>query len=147
MAVKQPKLSDKEKEDYKILTNYIQSLYIQQGFDKSDIKWVIMTSQIKNMMSENKGLTYAQIKYILWYMVEILELNLFNEEFNGSILNLVPYYIQEAKEFCLKCKDIRESVKGFDFSDEIRVVRVSGNRDKKVEEMDFSWERWNIWTY
>ena len=138
MAVKQPKLSDKEKEDYKILTNYIQSLYIQQGFDKSDIKWVIMTSQIKNMMSENKGLTYAQIKYILWYMVEILELNLFNEEFNGSILNLVPYYIQEAKEFCLKCKDIRESVKGFDFSDEIRVVRVSGNRDKKVEEMDFS---------
>ena len=138
MAVKQPKLSDKEKEDYKILTNYIQSLYIQQGFDKSDIKWVIMTSQIKNMMSENKGLTYAQIKYILWYMVEILELNLFNEEFNGSILNLVPYYIQEAKGFCLKCKDIRESVKGFDFSDEIRVVRVSGNRDKKVEEMDFS---------
>ena len=138
MAVKQPKLSDKEKEDYKILTNYIQSLYIQQGFDKSDIKWVIMTSQIKNMMSENKSLTYAQLKYILWYMVEILELNLFNEEFNGSILNLVPYYIQEAKEFCLKCKDIRESVKGFDFSDDIRVVRVSGNRDKKVEEMDFS---------
>ena len=84
MAVKQPKLSDKEKEDYKILTNYIQSLYIQQGFDKSDIKWVIMTSQIKNMMSENKGLTYAQIKYILWYMVEILELNLFNKNLMGQ---------------------------------------------------------------
>ena len=138
MAVKQPKLSDKEKEDYVRLTDYIQLLYVNQSYDKKDINWAILTAQIKNMMSDDKSLTYAQLKYILWYMVEILELNLFNEEFNGSILNLVPYYIQEAKEFCLKCKDIRESVKGFDFTDEIRIVRVSGNRDKKVEEMDFS---------
>ena len=138
MAVKQPKLSDKEKEDYTRLTDYIQLLYVNQSYDKKDINWAILTAQIKNMMSDDKSLTYAQLKYILWYMVEILELNLFNEEFNGSILNLVPYYIQEAKEFCLKCKDIRESVKGFDFTDDIRIVRVSGNRDKKVEEMDFS---------
>ena len=138
MAVKQPKLSDKEKEDYVKLTDYIQLLYVNQGYNKKDIKWSILTAQIKNIMSDDKSLTYAQFQYVLNYMVSILELNLFNEEFNGSILNLVSYYIQEAKEFCLKCKDIRESVKGFDFSDDIRVVRVSGNRDKKVEEMDFS---------
>ena len=135
MAVKQPKLSDKEKEDYTRLTDYIQLLYVNQSYDKKDINWAILTAQIKNMMSDDKSLTYAQLKYILWYMVEILELNLFNEEFNGSILNLVPYYIQEAKEFCLKCKDIRESVKGFDFTDEIRIVRVSGNRDKKISNL------------
>ena len=137
MAVKQPKLSDKEKEDYVKLTDYILELHLNQGFDKRDINWSIITKQIKNYMDEDKSLTYAQISYVLKYMVEILELNLFNEEFNGSILNLVPYYIQEAKEFCLKCKDIRESVKGFDFTDEIRIVRISGNRDKKVEEMSF----------
>lgn len=136
MATKQPKLSDKEKEDYKLLTDYIQLLHVQQGFEKSDIKWAIMTSQIKNIMSDNKGLTYSQFKYILKYMVEILELNLFNEEFNGSILNLVPYYIQEAKEFCLKCKEIKKLASEFDFYENVRIVRV-GDRNKKVKEMEF----------
>ena len=122
---------------YNKLTDYIQQLYLSQSYTKAQIPWKLLTAQIKKMMEDDKSLTYAQISYILKYMVEILELNLFNEEFNGSILNLVPYYIQEAKEFCLKCKDIRDSVKDFNFDDEVRIVRISGNRDKKVEELSF----------
>ena len=136
MATAKPKLSDKDKEDYVKLTDYIQLLHIQNGIDKNSIKWNIMTAQIKNYMADNKSLTYAQIKYVLWYMVEILELNLFDESFNGTILNLVPYYINEAKEFCIKCKDIKKLANEFDFTENVKIVKVR-NRSNKVEEMEF----------
>lgn len=136
MATAKPKLSDKDKEDYSKLLDYIQSLYLQQGYSKTQIPFKVITAQIKQIMSDDKTLNYAQLSYILKYMVEILELNLFNEEFNGSILNLVPYYINEAREFCIKCKDIRKMASEFDFEDKVRVVKV-GNRNKKVEEMEF----------
>ena len=138
MAVKQPKLSDKEKEDYQALTQLIQDLYVAQGWDKRKIPFPMIASQIKNILAEHKDYKYAGITYTLNYMVNILELNLFTEESNGSILSLVPYYYQEAWDFCIKCAEIKKSVKGFDFTDDIRIVRVSGNRDKKVDEMDFS---------
>jgi hypothetical protein len=87
-------------------------------------------------MTDDKTLNYAQVSYIIKYMVDILEMNLFDDSFNGTILNLVPYYINEAKEFCIKCKDIRKMASEFDFEDKVRVVKV-GNRSKKVEEMEF----------
>ena len=136
MATAKPKLSDKDKEDYSKLLDYIQSLYLQQSYTKQQIPFKVITAQIKQIMTEDKTLTYAQVLYVLKYMVDILELNLFNEEFNGSILNLVPYYINEAREFCIKCKDIRKMASEFDFDDKVRVVKV-GNRNKKIEEMEF----------
>ena len=136
MATKQPKLSDKDKEEYTKLTDYIQYLYIQQGIDKQKIPWKVITAQIKQIMTEDKTLTYAQLSYIIKHMVEILEMNLFDDSFNGTILNLVPYYINEAREFCLKCKEIKKLASEFDFSDNVRVVKV-GSRSKKVKEMEF----------
>lgn len=136
MATKQPKLSDKDKEEYSKLLDYIQLLYLQQGYDKQQIPFKVITAQIKQIMSEDKSLNYAQIRYILWYMVDILEMNLFDESFNGTILNLVPYYINEAREFCIKCKEIKKLANEFDFDDSVRVVKV-GNRSKKVKEMEF----------
>lgn len=121
---------------YNKLLDYIQSLYLSQGYTKQQIPWKVITAQIKQIMTEDKTLTYAQVLYVIKYMVDILELNLFNEEFNGSILNLVPYYINEAKEFCIKCKEIKKLASEFDFEDSVRVVKV-GNRNKKVEEMSF----------
>lgn len=121
---------------YNKLLDYIQSLYLSQGYSKPQIPFKVITAQIKQIMTEDKTLSYAQIKYVLWYMVEILQMNLFDESFNGTILNLVPYYINEAREFCIKCKDIRKMASEFDFEDKVRIVKV-GNRRNKVEEMEF----------
>ena len=121
---------------YNKLLDYIQSLYLSQGYTKQQIPFKVITAQIKQIMSEDKTLNYAQLKYTLKYMVEILQMNLFDESFNGTILNLVPYYINEAKEFCIKCKDIRKMASEFDFDDKVKVVKV-GNRNKKIEEMEF----------
>ena len=136
MATAKPKLSDKDKEDYSKLLDYIQLLYLSQGYTKQQIPFKVITAQIKQIMSEDKTLNYAQLKYIIWYMVDILQMNLFDESFNGTILNLVPYYINEAREFCIKCKDIRKMASEFDFDDKVRIVKV-GNRSNKVEEMEF----------
>ena len=121
---------------YNKLNDYIQSLYLSQGYTKQQIPWKVITAQIKQIMSEDKTLNYAQLLYVIKYMVDILQMNLFNEEFNGTILNLVPYYINEAREFCIKCKDIKKLAKEFDFSNDVKIVKV-GNREKKVEEMSF----------
>ena len=136
MATRHPKLSDKDKEEYTKLLEYIQSLYIQQGYSKQQIPWKVITAQIKQIMTEDKTLTYSQVSYIIKHMVEILEMNLFDDSFSGTILNLVPYYINDAREFCLKCKEIKKLASEFDFSDNTRVVKV-GNRSKKVKEMEF----------
>ena len=69
MATKQPKLSDKDKEEYAKLLEYIQSLYIQQGYDKQQIPFKVITAQIKQIMTEDKTLTYAKLSYIIKYMV------------------------------------------------------------------------------
>ena len=136
MATAKPKLSDEDKKSYKTLLDYIQSLYLSQGYTKQQIPFKVITAQIKQIMTEDKTLNYAQLKYIIWYMVEILQMNLFDESFNGTILNLVPYYINEAREFCIKCKEIKKLANEFDFDDSVRVVKV-GNRSKKVKEMEF----------
>ena len=121
---------------YNKLLDYIQSLYLSQGYNKQQIPWKVITAQIKQIMTEDKTLNYAQLLYIIKYMVDILQMNLFDESFNGTILNLVPYYINEAREFCIKCKDIRKLANEFDFTENVKIVKV-GNREKKVEEMSF----------
>ena len=136
MATAKPKLSDEDKKSYKSLLDYIQSLYLSQGYTKQQIPFKVITAQIKQIMTEDKTLNYNQLLYVIKYMVDILEMNLFDDSFNGTILNLVPYYINEAREFCIKCKDIRKMASEFDFEEKVRVVKV-GNRSKKVEEMSF----------
>ena len=136
MATANSKLSDEDKKSYKSLLNYIQSLYLSQGYTKQQIPFKVITAQIKQIMSEDKTLNYNQLIYVIKYMVDVLEMNLFDDSFNGTILNLVPYYINEAREFCIKCKDIRNMASEFDFEEKVRVVKV-GNRSKKVEEMEF----------
>ena len=136
MATAKPKLSDEDKKSYKSLLDYIQSLYLSQGYTKQQIPFKVITAQIKQIMTEDKTLNYNQLIYVIKYMIDILEMNLFDDSFNGTIFNLVPYYINEAREFCIKCKDIRKMASEFDFEEKVRIVKV-GNRSKKVEEMEF----------
>ena len=100
MAVKQPKLSDKEKEDYVKLTDLIQSIYVAQGWDKRKIPFPMIASQIKNILTEHKDYKYAGITYTLDYMVNILELNLLSSMILSSstsmsivIVYVIPFHL------------------------------------------------------
>ncbi|MDD2496189.1 MAG: hypothetical protein PHE29_13485, partial [Tissierellia bacterium] len=68
-------------------------------------------------------------KFTLQYMNEIAGVNLFDGG-QGSVLNLVPFYIDEAKDYYFELQEIKEAIKRFEFSDEVVVVKKSGNGDK-----------------
>ena len=137
---KQNKLSEEDTIQYRLLTDKIQELYVNEGYDKRQIPFPMITKQIKNALDEDKSLTYAQLRYTLNYMVDTLNMDLFKEDYNGSIFNLVPYYIVQAREFCLMCRDVKESVKGYDFEDNINIIEVSGdiNTPRYDDEIDIS---------
>ena len=113
---KSTKGSEREK-----CTDYIQSLYIEQGYDKQSINWTIIGSQLSNLLKENPTWKYSTIKYTLWYMKEIKEVNLFDAS-QGSILNLVPFYIEESKEYYFNCIEIEKELEDFDFDNEKSII-------------------------
>lgn len=120
------------------LTDYIQKIYIENGWDKHYINWTMLMSQIKTMMSEHK-LKYQGIQYILYYMYEILGINLFNEESKGSILNLVPFYKIEAEQYFIKTSDIEDNCQSFEFNDNTIVIKSNSTNNKnRKKEIDIS---------
>ena len=89
-------------------------------------------SQTKNILQEHEVWSYLTLKYILYYMYEVLELNLFSEESNGSILSLLPFYGIEAEKYFNQTKEIEKSIDEFDFNDnEIVIKKSCGGKKKK----------------
>ena len=113
-------------------TDYIQSIYVDKyGYDKSQLGssfWAMISKQTNSLMQEY-GVKYSGIEYTLWYMIEVKEMQLLGEEYDGTVLNLVGYYIDEAKQYWKKCDNIKQLVKDFDFDDNIIVVK-KGNIDR-----------------
>lgn len=117
------------------LTDYIQDIYVKQGYDKHFINWSMLTAQVKNMQKENPKLSYVWIRYVLWYMINIKEINLFKtEDFNGSILNLVPFYYIESYNYWLETKTIKDKIKNMELEDEVITIHKVKKENNKVKE-------------
>lgn len=110
-------------------TDYIQALYIQNNTPKNKIRWEIIGSQLSNMLKEHKNWNYSTIKFTLQYMNDIAGVNLFDGS-QGTILNLVPFYVDEAKDYYFELQDIKKAVNEFEFNDEVIVVKKSENSNK-----------------
>lgn len=123
--------------DRRELTDYIQSLYLDEGYDKREINWTLICSQIKNMIEQNKY-KYKGILLTLQYMTDIKEMRLFDDNFNGSILNLVPFYYEETKQNYIDQKNIAKQIEEFDFNENIIVIHKSIKHDKIYKEIDIS---------
>ena len=125
------KYEPQESTDRRDYTDYIQKIYLDNGYDKSEIPWALIGAQTKNILSEHEIWSYATLQYILYYMYEVLELNLFTEESNGSILSLLPFYGIEAEKYFNQTKEIEKSIDEFDFNDNEIVIKKSCNGKKK----------------
>lgn len=117
--------------------NYIQSLYLSNGYSKSQLGssfWQLIMKQTGNILKEHNT-KYSALEYTLRYMVEVKGMNLFSDEYDGTILNLVGYHIDEAKQYYFDCQSIKQAVKEFNFDDNVIVVKKSkssGNRLKEI---------------
>lgn len=120
-----------EPNDRREYTDYIQKIYIEHGYDKHYIPWQMLMSQTTNILKEHNSWSYTTLQYILYYMYEILELNLFTEESNGSILSLLPYYGLEAEKYYLQSVEISNNIETFDFDTEPRVVIKKNKTNNK----------------
>lgn len=151
-----PKLTDEEKAErkkakqveenatksqdgfkYKELTDYIQSLYVDVGYQKRSIPWALISSQIKNIKAEY-GVNYSAIRYTLWYMKNIEEVDLFSDKTN-SVVSLVPFYYKDAHKFYLDKKEIQNAFLNFDFSKKIRTV-ISSNDDDSIRKLNITFD-------
>lgn len=130
----EPKIGT-DRRDY---TDYIQSIYLDNGYDKSEIPWTLIMSQSKNIMSEHKKWTYTTLQYILYYMYEIEELNLFTEESNGSILSLLPFYGQKAEQYFNESSLIENSIEQFNIEENTKVIKSNKNINKRFKPIDLS---------
>lgn len=120
------------------MTDYIMELYVNAGYDKHDIPWELITSQIKNFKDRDKTVTDGGIQYTLWYLVEIEGKNLFNEEeFNGSIINLVPTNYIKAKQYCEEMIKLKKEIEDFQFEDKVVTIHKSFDNIKKRKDLTF----------
>lgn len=123
----------KKKTSFIKLTDYILSVYLNAGYSKNQINWTLLMSQVSNMIKKHKNdkdsngnikpWKYTDIKYTLKYMINIKEMNLFNDDFNGSILNLVEFEYNNAKEYYRQTQEIKDSIKNFNFNDEVTIIK------------------------
>ena len=117
--------------DRRAFTDAIQDLYVDiYGWNKKAIKWQILMSQASNLLKVNPTWTYDTILYIIWYMQEILEMNLINKESNWSPLSLVDYYAQEAEQFYNECSAIQKSAENY--NEENQII-IKSNKNKKLK--------------
>ena len=131
----------KKIDDYTKLINYIKEIYIKNDWNVSDIPMSKIGTQIKKLMNDNSEYLYSAIQYTLWYMVEMEEMNILNDD-SDSFIPLIPYYYDQAKAFNIKCKEVKKSVENFDFTDEVIEIKINPNRinERRVKEEVLTFE-------
>ncbi len=128
---------DKSKSDRQLLLDYIQKIYLDNGYDKRNINWAVITKQLKNVLDENTDFKYSGIKYCLWYMIEVCKEDLFLH-MNGSILDLVPYKYVESKEFYKQSIALKKSAKQVVFNTDVNVVTTNYKpQNKYMKDLTF----------
>ena len=124
----------KTKKPYTKLTDYIKKLYYEENQKPN---WKLIAGQIQDI-KKKYNITDTKIRYILMYMVEIRQMNLFADLEQGSVLNLVPYYIEETNEHL-------QFVKLMEYIDELYVrENQNPNRVLIVSQIKNIKKRYNI---
>lgn len=131
------KYKPQEGTDRREFTDYLQKIFIENGWDKNKINWKLLMSQSKNILDENKNWSYYTLQYVLYYMYEVLELKLLTKESNYSPLSLLPYYALEAEEYYKETEELDEFINNFDFTEIKRIIPKSENKRKLYLPLDF----------
>lgn len=137
------KIKYKPKDDgnpRRIFTDKVLSIFVDRyGWNKNKINWSMICATASNVLKEHENWSYDTLTYILFYMNDILELDLICSESNYNPLSLLPFYAKEAEDYWLQCSDIEKSIENFDFDDNSVVIKKSnGNNKKKRKEINMN---------
>lgn len=118
--------SNKEKSDYTKLTDFIQETYLNNNFEKEDIPWAYLSSQI-GQITKAYSISYSDFLNILKYMVQIENIDFTDR----NTLGLVPYYIDKTNNYMLKYKQVKANVKKFQNSE--KIVKISNHNQNGMQ--------------
>lgn len=113
--------SNKEKSDYTKLTDFIQETYLNNNFEKEDIPWAYLSSQI-GQITKAYSISYSDFLNILKYMVQIENIDFTDK----NTLGLVPYYIDKTNQYVLKYKEVRDNIKNFEYNE--KTIKIKSNQ-------------------
>lgn len=128
------------KEDAKIpkksprvaLTDTIQEIYLQKGYNKEDIPWSLLMSQVKSMERDYK-LTDNEIRQTINYMITFENKDISDMD----TLGLVPFYVDKCKSYIVQYKENKRKSKEFEFDDEVNIVVKHGDKSLKKRHETF----------
>lgn len=119
-------LSEKEKTEYRKLTDYIQQLYQQVN---TEPPWALFMAQIKDM-KKKYGLTYTDMLRVLQYMTQIEEISITN----ADTLGLLPYYVDRTQKYISDYKSIKKVVDNFEHNENIIKIKPHQQSHRKKNE-------------
>lgn len=106
------KVTKPKKSKRTMLTDTIQKLYFDKGYNNDDIPWTLLMSQVKQMEKDG-SITDDDIRETISYMVMFEGKDISDVD----TLGLVPYYIDKCKKYVLQYKENKKKAKGFVFED------------------------------
>lgn len=110
------KLDEKEKQEYRNLTDCIQLLH-----SPYDVNWNLWTSQIKNACKDY-NLTYKDIRGIIKYTNKYVAGFVFDSEY--GLGQFIPKYIQPYFEFKEQIDEILQMAETFEIQEPVKVKRT-----------------------
>ena len=124
-------LSDKEKIEYRKLTDYIQSVYNNIGIDPP---WALFMTQIKDI-KKNYKLGYTEILHVIQYMIQFEGIDITDRD----TLGLIPYFIDKTNNYIEQYKQSKVNFKNFTFDEKtifIKPVNSNARIKRKNESFD-----------
>lgn len=110
----------KDSQDRQEFIAYLKSMCSQE------LNYKIVGSMLKKMMKDNPSFTYNGMKYTLWYIHDVLNINI-------TGVGIIPYYYDEAKRYYEKKQKMKQAIKQSNVRQETKTIC---RRIKKIEDED-----------
>ena len=115
------KKEEPEKEELKILKDYIQSLF------GKEVNWPLVMKQIKNYVEEN-NFSYSGIRKSLHWFYDIQKNPLNAAEFKKRGLALIPFIYNQAYDYYAKLHQIEVNNQGYNLKSTWETVTIKSPR-------------------
>lgn len=116
----QTTLNDKEKIEYRKLTDYIQEIYRQIGLDPP---WNLFMTQIKDI-KKNYKIGYVEILHVLQYMNQIENIDITERD----TLGLIPYFIDKTNKYIEDYKQSKQKIANFVNNENVIQIKPNQNQ-------------------
>ena len=110
----------KDSQDRQEFIAYLKSMCNQE------LNYKIVGSMLKKMMKDNTSFTYNGMKYTLWYIRDVLNINI-------TGVGIIPYYYDEAKRYYDKKQKMKQAIKQSNVRQDTKTIC---RRMKRIEDED-----------